>query len=252
MQIIRNLQEWQTIRRQIAPELKIGFVPTMGNLHIGHQSLMQTCRSHNDLSVVSIFINPAQFERQDDFQNYPKTLEADLTLLEQIGIDYCLVPEAQEMYADNYSYKIEEQNISLNLEGSKRPGHFSGVLTVVMKLFQLIKANKAYFGDKDYQQCHLIKGMVKAFFLDTEIVICPTIRETDGLPFSSRNTRLSSQQRAVAEQFARIFHQNKSCTEITQELINLGLKVDYIEEYQQRRFAAVYIDDIRLIDNYAI
>ncbi|MGV3740593.1 MAG: pantoate--beta-alanine ligase [Gammaproteobacteria bacterium] len=252
MQIIHNLQEWQSIRRQIAPELSLGFVPTMGNLHIGHQSLMQTCRSQNDLSMVSIFINPAQFERKDDFQNYPKTLEKDLDLLQKLGIDYCLVPDAQHMYADDYQYRIEEHHNSLHLEGPKRPGHFSGVLTVVMKLFQLIKPHRAYFGDKDYQQCKLIAGMVKAFFLDTKIVICPTIREADGLPYSSRNTRLTPQQRIIAKQFATIFHQDKSCEQISKELINLGLKVDYIEEYEQRRFAAVYIDDIRLIDNYEL
>lgn len=252
MQIIHNLQEWQSIRRQIAPELSLGFVPTMGNLHIGHQSLMQACRSQNDLSIVSIFINPAQFERKDDFQNYPKTLETDLDLLQKLGIDYCLVPDVQHMYADDYQYRIEEQQNSLDLEGSKRPGHFSGVLTVVMKLFQLVKPHQAYFGDKDYQQCQLIEGMVKAFFLDTKIVICPTIREEDGLPYSSRNTRLSPQQRILAEQFAKIFHQDKSCEQITKELLNLGLRVDYIEEYEQRRFAAVYIDDIRLIDNYEL
>ena len=252
MHIIHNLREWQTIRQQISPELSIGFVPTMGNLHIGHQSLMQACRSQNDLCVVSIFVNPTQFERKDDFQNYPKTLAADLDCLQQLGIDYCLVPEADAMYADNNHYRIEEQHSHLSLEGAKRPGHFTGVLTVVMKLFQLVKPHRAYFGEKDYQQCQLVAGMVKAFFLDVEIMICPTVREPTGLPYSSRNNRLSPQQRILAEQFAVILHQKKSCEVITQELSNIGIKVDYIEDHKQRRFAAVYIDDIRLIDNYEL
>ena len=253
MKIIHSLQEWQALRRQISSDISIGFVPTMGNLHVGHQSLMDISRQQNDLTVVSIFVNPTQFERVDDFKNYPKTLEADLECLQKIGIDYCLVPNAQDMYADNHHYRIEEHHHAAILEGIKRPGHFSGVLTVVMKLFQLVKPHKAYFGAKDYQQCQLIEGMAKAFFLDTQIIVCPTIREASGLAFSSRNTRLSPQQRVVAEQFAKIFHQSSlNCEMITKELLHLGIKVDYIEDYEHKRFAAVYIDDIRLIDNYAL
>lgn len=252
MQLIHNLQEWQMIRRQLAPELQIGFVPTMGNLHHGHQSLVQACRAHNDITVVSIFINPTQFNRSEDFKHYPKTLEADLALLEQNGVDYCLVPEEQALYPEGFRYRITENQTSLPLEGAKRPGHFDGVLTVVMMWLNLVKPHRSYFGEKDYQQYLLIRDMVKTFFLDIEIIACPTIREEGQLAFSSRNNRLSSAERVMAEQFAKIFHQPKSCDLIRHELSQAGIRVDYVEEQEQRRFAAVYIGDIRLIDNYSL
>lgn len=253
MQIIRNLKDWQTLRAQMAPNQSLGFVPTMGNLHPGHMSLCQHSCQNNDLSVVSIFVNPTQFDRVDDFNQYPKTLDADLALLEQMGIDYCLLPNTQSIYPDGYRYRIEETQNSLNLEGAKRPGHYNGVLTVVMILFQLVKPQRSYFGEKDYQQYRLIQDMAKAFFLDTEIILCPTIREASGLAYSSRNTRLSAKERSIAEQFATLFHQkHKPCHDIKAELEQLGIVVDYIEEHAQRRFAAIYIGAIRLIDNYAV
>lgn len=252
MQIIHNIAEWQAIRRQLDPSLSIGLVPTMGNLHLGHQSLFEICRKNNDLTVVSIFINPTQFDRSEDFKHYPKTLEADFALLQQIGVDYCLVPESASLYPEGFRYRIEEHNNSIQLEGAKRPGHFSGVLTVVMMWLQIVKPHRSYFGEKDYQQYQLIRDMAKAFFLDIDIIASPTIRESSGLAFSSRNNRLSQTERVLAEQFAEVFHQNKSCTEISDELKGLGVKVDYIEDYEQRRYAAVFIGDIRLIDNYAL
>lgn len=138
------------------------------------------------------------------------------------------------------------------MEGKHRPGHFNGVLTIVMKLFNLVKPNRAYFGEKDYQQLLLIQGMVRALFMNIEIKSCPTIREKSGLACSSRNNRLTLNQREIADKFAKIFHQNKSSAMITKELEALGITVEYIEEFQGRRFAAVKIDDIRLIDNYLI
>jgi pantoate--beta-alanine ligase len=134
----------------------------------------------------------------------------------------------------------------------KRPGHFSGVLTVVMMWLQIVKPQRSYFGEKDYQQYQLIRDMTQTFFMDIEIIACPTIREASGLAFSSRNTLLNAEERHVAEQFAQIFHQNKTCEDITKELRQLGINIDYVEDRQQRRFAAVYIGDIRLIDNYAL
>lgn len=252
MQIIYDLAVWQKIRRELAPNLSVGFVPTMGNLHVGHQSLYHVCRKHNDLTVASIFINPTQFDREDDFKHYPKTLEADLTLLQEIGVDYCLVPDAKSIYPDEYCYRIEETQSSLQLEGQYRPGHFSGMLTVVMKLLQIVRPQRSYFGEKDYQQYQLIAGMAKAFFLETEIIACPTVRDTSGLAFSSRNARLNLEERRLADRFAGIFHQNLSCTAIQSALRDLGIKIDYIEDHEQRRYAAVHIGDIRLIDNYAL
>jgi pantoate--beta-alanine ligase len=252
MQIIYNLQVWQTLRRTFAANQSLGFVPTMGNLHKGHQSLFEICRKENDLSVVSIFINPTQFNNTDDFKLYPKTLEADLDLLRKTGVDYCLLPDTHALYPEGYRFRIEETQTSLELEGLHRPGHFNGVLTIVMILLQLVKPHRSYFGEKDYQQYQLIRGMTKAFFLDTEIIPCPTIRDTSGLAFSSRNNRLTPQDRALADKFAEIFHKNQSCDTIKTILMNLGVKVDYVEDKEQRRFAAVYIGDIRLIDNYPI
>lgn len=252
MQIIYHLPEWQAIRRQLAPTLSIGFVPTMGNLHVGHQSLYQICRKHNELTVASIFINPTQFDREDDFKHYPKTLEADLALLQEIGVDYCLVPDAHALYPDEYCYRMEETQRSIHLEGQHRPGHFNGVLTVVMKLLQIVKPHRSYFGEKDYQQYQLIAEMAKAFFLETEIIACPTIRDTSGLAFSSRNSRLNPEERRLADTFANIFHQKSSCAAIQSALQDLGIKIDYIKDHEQRRYAAVHIGEIRLIDNYAL
>ncbi len=252
MQIINHLQDWQTLRRQLAPNLSLGFVPTMGNLHVGHLSLFQICRKENDLSIASIFINPMQFNRADDFKHYPKTLEADLDLLQKAGIDYCLVPDTQSLYPEGYRFRIEETQNSCHLEGLHRPGHFNGVLTVVMMLLQLVKPQRSYFGEKDYQQYQLIRDMSKAFFLDCEIIPCPTIREKSGLAFSSRNNRLTPAERALADKFAEIFHKNQSCSAIKTELMNLGIKIDYVEDHEQRRFAAVYMGDVRLIDNYPL
>ena len=154
------------------------------------------------------------------------------------------------MYADEYRYQIEENKYTQQMEGLQRPGHFTGVLTVVMKLLNLAKPHRAYFGEKDYQQLQLIRDMSTAFFMDIEIKACPTIREASGLAFSSRNGRLNSTQRQLADQFAKIFHQNVPCEQIIEELKHIGIAVEYIEAHEGRRFAAVNIGDIRLIDNY--
>lgn len=251
MQILHNIDEWRGIRHSLPTNLSFGFVPTMGNLHPGHASLFTTSKKENDCTVASIFINPTQFNRRDDFTNYPRTLEADLELLRNIGVDYCLLPTEPALYPDNYHYQLHENNYSTLMEGRLRPGHFTGVLTIVMKLLNLVKPHRAYFGEKDYQQLQLIRSMVTAFFIDTEIRSCPTIRETSGLAYSSRNNRLNNEQRQLAEQFARIFHQpDLSNDQLIAKLNHLDVEVEYIEEHDSRRFIAVKIGDIRLIDNY--
>lgn len=252
MQIYHNLGEWSQVRQNLPSNLSLGFVPTLGNLHIGHASLLTTSVRENDITIASIFINPTQFNQPDDFKNYPKTLTEDLKILEDNGVDYCILPTEQAIYADDYHYQIHETKQSLALEGKHRPGHFSGVLTVVMKLFNLVKPHRSYFGEKDYQQLQLIRGMVSAFFLDIEIHACPTIREKSGLAFSSRNNLLSKEERLLAEKFASIFHQKLSCEEIISQLKELGIAIDYIEEHEGRRYAAVKIGAIRLIDNYRL
>ncbi|MDI9818908.1 MULTISPECIES: pantoate--beta-alanine ligase [unclassified Legionella] len=250
MKIFYNLTEWLAFRHSLASSL--GFVPTMGNLHAGHASLFNKSKEENECTVASLFINPTQFNQPADFIHYPRTLEADLSLLASLGVDYCLIPEEQEVYNDNYRYQIQEKELCQIMEGKHRPGHFTGVLTVVMKLLNLIKPQRAYFGEKDYQQYLLIKGMASAFFIDTEIKACPTVREASGLAFSSRNNRLTPPQRLEAELFARIFHQNKTCEALVEELSANNINVEYLEEYQGRRFIAVMIGEIRLIDNYRL
>ncbi|MFC3908886.1 pantoate--beta-alanine ligase [Legionella dresdenensis] len=252
MQIFHNMQEWQQVRKSIPSQSTIGFVPTMGNLHAGHAFLYQRCRQENDITIASLFVNPTQFNRSDDYQNYPRTLEADLTLLRNLGVNYCLLPDEQAMYPDSYRYQLQETELCQQMEGKHRPGHFNGVLTVVMKLLNLTKPDKAYFGEKDYQQFLLIRDMVSAFFMDIQVIPCPTIRESSGLAYSSRNNRLTPEQRLIAEQFAGIFQQAKPCAAIQTELEQAGIAVEYLEEHQGRRFIAVTIGDVRLIDNYPL
>src|SRR5262249_39761740 len=159
--------------------------PTMGHLHVGHLSLCHRAKIENDVTVVSIFINPTQFNEANDFKSYPRTLEQDKTLLMEADIDYVFVPETEAIYRDNYEMVVSESLLSTCLEGEFRPGHFNGMLTVVLKLLNLIHPTRAYFGEKDYQQLLLIKKMVEAFFLPIEIIGCPILRDTDGVAFSS-------------------------------------------------------------------
>lgn len=251
MKIIESTLEWKAYCRALRAKGPLGFVPTMGNLHNGHLSLVKHSQSKNTATCMSIFINPTQFNRQEDLENYPKTLDADIAALEALGVDACWLPMPHELYHDNYHYRVEEMAFSHALEGPFRPGHFTGVLTVVMKLLCATQARYAYFGEKDYQQYQLVKGMAEAFFLDTEIMACPTIREADGLPYSSRNSRLTPKQREKAGIFAKIFHQKHcACNVIKEKLEAEGIVVEYIEDYNERRFIAVLLDNIRLIDNY--
>lgn len=252
MQIIENIQTWKEIRNALDKTDRIGFVPTMGNLHAGHLSLTQASRDENTCTLVSLFVNPTQFNNPEDFTHYPRTLEQDLDLLRTAQVDYCFIPQPETLYPDNYRYQISENLHSSDLEGACRPGHFTGVLTIVMKLLQIIRPHTAYFGEKDYQQYALIEGMTKAFFIDTTITLCPTVREPSGLAYSSRNNRLSPQQRQQAEQFATIFHQGHSCTQIEKDLTQASIQVEYIREKENRRYAAVKIGEVRLIDNYAL
>ena len=253
MDIFENsLADWRAARRALPNNTSLGVVPTMGNLHAGHISLVTQSQQDNDKTAVTLFVNPTQFNNPNDFTHYPRTLEADLAQLEHAGVDYCLIPNQELMYADNYRYQLEETELSLIMEGAHRPGHFTGVLTVVMKLFNLVRPTRAYFGEKDFQQLSLIRDMVEAFLLDIEIKSCPTIREPSGLAYSSRNTRLSSEGRKHAEAFASIFHQASSCEKAIIALKKININIDYIEEHHGRRFAAVLIEKIRLIDNYAL
>lgn len=253
VRLVSSMAEWKEIRQTHAHQT-IGLVATMGNLHLGHLSLCETSISQNDLTVVTIYVNPTQFNDPKDLQNYPRTLAQDIALLETLEqVDYCLVLSDAEMYQDQFRYQMTETELSQILEGAFRPGHFTGMLSIVLKLLCGIRPTRAYFGEKDYQQFLLIRDMQAAFFLDCTIVSCPIIREASGLPYSSRNSRLTASERQLAEQFAAIFLQKQQSIEKIQEsILNLGMSIDYLTEYQGRRLVAVRLGQIRLLDNYAI
>ena len=252
MNIFYDLDAWRRLRDARPAQHSLGFVPTMGNLHPGHLSLIKHSQQDNTDTLVSLFINPTQFNNPDDFTHYPRTLETDLKQLEQAGVRYCLIPSQDVLYADHYRYQLHETRDSETLEGQHRPGHFTGVLTIVMKLLHLCKPTSVYLGEKDYQQFQLIHDMVHAFFMEINVIACPTIREPSGLAYSSRNARLTPEAKARAVQFAQRFNQASSCEQALASLRAIDIDVEYIQEHNGRRFAAVYIDKIRLIDNYRV
>lgn len=248
---VTRINEWREIRKKLAAQ-KVGFIPTMGHLHKGHLSLCKRSINENDITVVSIFVNPTQFNQTSDFELYPRTTEADIKLLEAENVDYVFLPHPADMYPDHYQIQITETELSTDLEGKYRPGHFNGMLTIVMKLLNLVQPTRAYLGEKDYQQLLLVKKMAVALFLPMEIIGCETVRAEDGLALSSRNSRLNAEQRQKAAHLPRLLHSSLSPEQITTELTALGFKVDYVADKWQRRLAAVYLDDIRLIDNIAL
>ncbi len=251
--IIKSVVEWKEVYSANKLFRKsIGFVPTMGALHAGHVSLFKKSIEENECNVVSIFVNPTQFNDPDDLQNYPRVIEEDLKILEESGVDFLFYPAYKEIYNDSYRYRLIETMFSKQLCGEFRTGHFEGVLTVVLKLLNIIKPNKAYFGEKDFQQYKLISDMTKALFIDTEIIPCPIVRDENGLALSSRNMLLSDEEKKLASNFPRILNSGKSYVEMKYELENLGIKVDYIEEYAGRILGAIHIGKVRLIDNVPI
>lgn len=247
MKIFKSVREWMKERRSLSGT--VGFVPTMGALHPGHSSLMERCRRECDHAVASVFVNPTQFNDPEDLKKYPRTPEADAEKLEKAGADYIIFPEYSEVYSDNYRYMVTENELSKILCGASRPGHFDGVLTVVMKLFNMVRPDRAYFGEKDYQQLMLIKGMAEAFFTGVEVVPCPTVREADGLAMSSRNALIDPRLRGLAPEFPKLLASGLSLDAIRSGLSEKGFTVDYIEEYGGRIFGAVFLGKVRLIDN---
>ncbi len=243
----KELQAW--CLEQKSKGHKIGFVPTMGALHGGHLSLIEQSKKENSVTVLSIFVNPTQFNNPNDFTNYPRTLERDLEATKAHPVDVVFAPEKNDLYPDNYNYSVVEKEKNQVLCGATRPGHFEGVLTIIIKLLNITQAHKMYLGEKDYQQLEIIRGMAKAFFITTEIIGCPTVRDEFGLALSSRNERLNQQGIDKARTFAKILKTKKPLLEVRHQLDTENIKVDYLEEMWGRRFAAVFIDDVRLIDN---
>ncbi len=283
MKIIKKNSECKSITNNLMLKgYKIGLVPTMGYLHEGHFSLIRIAKRECDKVIVSIFVNPIQFGPGEDFERYPRDIKRDSKLAEKAGVDYIFNPEAREMYGPDYKIKVEVGDLGSIMCGKYRPGHFAGVATVVLKLFNITNANKAYFGEKDYQQMVIIKKMVVDLNLDIDIVSGPTIREADGIALSSRNKYLSEEERKnaiilykslkAAKDFVK--HGEKDLEKI-KRMIKKSLrenefirKIDYFEfrdpltlsvikkvTGKQKKIlaaAAVWIGNTRLIDNMVI
>jgi pantoate--beta-alanine ligase len=199
VETIRTIAWMKEMARQARAENRIiGLVPTMGALHVGHSSLIARAKRECSPVIASIFVNPKQFGPNEDFAKYPRTFESDCDKLRQAGVEALFAPEAAEIYPNNFSTYVQVDGLSDRLEGRSRPGHFRGVSTVVMKLLQIVQPNFAYFGRKDAQQSRIIAQMARDLNLDTEIVVCPIVREPDGLALSSRNVYLKPEERKAA------------------------------------------------------
>ena len=254
---------------------RIGLVPTMGALHKGHLSLVERCVRENDICVVSVFVNPTQFNDKHDLETYPRTLEVDCTLLESAGCDFVFAPSVEEMYPEPDTRTFDFGTVMQVMEGAKRPGHFSGVAQVVSKLFYIVEPDNAYFGEKDFQQIAVIRAMVKQLQIPVQINACPIVREADGLALSSRNTRLTPALRQKAPLIARTLQESKalaatkSVREVIDYVVNTlnadpDLEVEYyeivdgdslvsIQDWKDTSYAVgcvtVYCGEVRLIDN---
>ncbi len=279
---MKTVQDIPELRQQVsqwrAEGKRIGFVPTMGHLHAGHISLVELARSRCERVVVSIFINPLQFNQASDFDAYPKTLPADQQKLEAVGADLLFLPDTEMMYPEGQQNisRVSVPGVTEVLEGGCRPGHFDGVATIVMKLFNLVQPDIAVFGEKDYQQLLLVKKMVADLNLPVEIISAPTEREGDGLAMSSRNSRLSQQQRQQASGLHQVLlearqqlHEGKMSiaqieAEAMQALREAGFEPEYVSFRQSgdfqpmsgaggegRLLAAAWLGEVRLIDNIA-
>ena len=254
---------------------RIGLVPTMGALHKGHLSLVERCVRENDICVVSVFVNPTQFNDKHDLETYPRTLDADCALLESAGCDFVFAPSVEEMYPEPDTRTFDFGTVMQVMEGAKRPGHFNGVAQVVSKLFYIVEPDNAYFGEKDFQQIAVIRAMVKQLQIPVQINACPIVREADGLALSSRNTRLTPALRQKAPLIARTLQESKalaatkSVREVIDYVVNTlnadpDLEVEYyeivdgdslvsIQDWKDTSYAVgcvtVYCGEVRLIDN---
>ncbi|MDR0789295.1 MAG: pantoate--beta-alanine ligase [Bacteroidales bacterium] len=205
MEICRTINELEAcLEVEHLKGKSVGLLPTMGALHEGHLSLLQRAKEENDVVVCSIFVNPVQFNNKEDFEKYPRDVEKDERLLEEKGCNIAFVPSADEVYAEPATEQYSFGDLETVMEGSARPGHFNGVATIVKRLFDWTKANRAYFGEKDYQQIAVIKDLVRQFNIPVEIIVCPIFRDADGLATSSRNQRLSADKRSIAPKIHQI------------------------------------------------
>ncbi len=276
MKIISNVQDLKNILSIVKSGDSLGFVPTMGALHKGHLDLVSQSVAENEYTIVSIFVNPTQFNNATDLEKYPRDLKRDAELLQAVGCDFVFAPEVNDLYSHedlNSTFEFDFEGLDKVMEGKFRPGHFNGVVQVVSKLFDLVEPDKAYFGEKDFQQLAIIKLMVKKMNFKVEIVDCPIVRENSGLAMSSRNERLSTDYRNIAANISRILFESrtfvgklspqalKSWVETKISEIN-GLDLEYfeisdidtllpVENWDKPAVGciAVFCSEVRLIDN---
>lgn len=276
MELIQTIQELRSKLNLLRNEGKtIGLVPTMGALHDGHASLVKRAVAENDVVVVSDFVNPTQFNDKNDLAEYPRTLEADCELLKKCGVTYVFAPSVEEIYPEPDTRTFSYPPLDVVMEGKYRPGHFNGVCQVVSKLFLIVEPTRAYFGEKDFQQLAIIREMVRKYPFSVEIVGCPIVRESDGLALSSRNTRLSVEQRVQALSISKTLftsvdyakaHTLSETKEFVEKSIETaaGLRLEYFEivdgntlqvvnTWDETEYVVgcitVFCGDVRLIDN---
>ncbi|MDQ3001273.1 MAG: pantoate--beta-alanine ligase [Fibrobacterota bacterium] len=275
MQILKTIEDYRSWRKSLDPDRSVGFVPTMGALHTGHLRLVESSRKANPVTVVSIFVNPLQFGPAEDFSRYPRPFAQDSELCRAAGADAIFVPEAADFYPPGFSSFCDVEGLDKYLCGASRPGHFRGVCTVVMKLFNIARPHRAYFGQKDIQQALILKKMVRDLSVDLEMVIVETVREDSGLALSSRNVYLTLDERAMAASLSQglfrareAWEKGEKSAAKLKEIIRMQIesssptRVDYIEAVSQEGLApvetltvpsvlavAVYYGKTRLIDN---
>ena len=276
MKVIHTIKDLQAELSVLkAQGKKVGLVPTMGALHAGHASLVKRSVNENEVTVVSVFVNPTQFNDKNDLVKYPRTLDADCKLLEACGATYAFAPSVEEMYPEPDTRQFSYAPLDTVMEGAFRPGHFNGVCQIVSKLFEAVKPHRAYFGEKDFQQLAIIREMVRQMQFDLEIVGCPIVREEDGLALSSRNARLSAEERENALKISQTLFNSRTfaATHTVSETLKFvedaiaavpGLRLEYFEivdgntlqkvdNWNQTSYVVgcitVFCGDVRLIDN---
>ena len=273
MKVLYSVEEIQLWRNQIS-NLKIGFVPTMGALHEGHLELVKECKAKTDISVVSIFVNPTQFNDQDDLKKYPSSLENDLRLLQKANVDVVFIPDYADLYFGEDQLEVDIKGLDFKLEGESRPGHFNGVIRVLSIFFKLLNPSFSFFGEKDFQQVLVVEQLVDQHFSHIQLVRCPTSREPNGLARSSRNKHLSSEEFIKAGEIFQTLnwfktqvnqHNIKEMLLSAKEKLSSSFDVEYLELRDEaklnqvtdtllnsRLFVAVKLNNIRLIDNVKI
>lgn len=276
MDLIKTVKDLQELLASLQQQGKtIGLVPTMGALHQGHFSLVRKCVADNDICVVSVFVNPTQFNNKEDLEKYPRTLERDSQNLETVGADIVFAPSVEEIYPEPDTRRFDFGQLDKVMEGERRPGHFNGVAQVVSRLFDIVKPDRAYFGQKDFQQLAIIREMVKQLNLSVQIIPMPIVREGSGLALSSRNERLTAEEKGIAVNISKVLFESvgwmknlsvqQTIAKVTDDINSVeGLEIEYyeivnghtlqlIKSWEETDYIvgciAVFCGEVRLIDN---